>query len=95
MKTTLLFLVAILFAGKMFAQGEEGSVGQYQLLSAIVENVGKGVVAQQHVVFRIDTKTGVAWTYVLGQGKDGKMMEFWSRIPELGDEIKPRPRKTP
>jgi hypothetical protein len=96
MKTTFVLLVTLLLVGKTSAQDEQGAVGQYQLVSAIVEIVGKGGATQEHVVFRIDTKTGMTWTYGIGQGKDGKMKEFWSRIPELGEEIKPPARqKTP
>ena len=98
MKTIFVFIVVCLLVGNVFSQEGEGAVGEYQLVSAVVEMSGKGTVVPQHVVFRIDTKTGMTWTYVVGEGKDGKMHELWSRIREVGEQVKmisPQPGKTP
>lgn len=64
------------------ALAEDQAVGRYQLVSGIVEIVGRGSVTQTHVIIRIDTKTGRTWEYAAGVGKDGKMNEFWSPIPD-------------
>jgi hypothetical protein len=81
MKTVLLPLVLIMTA--LFALAEDDAlIGRFQLVNATIEMTGKTVSAQQRVLFRIDTKTGKTWTYVLGESKDGKILEFWSPVDE-------------
>jgi hypothetical protein len=62
-------------------------VGQYQLVPAVVETVGQKVVAQEHSLFRIDTKTGKTWSYASGQDKNGKIFEFWHEISDLPRDL--------
>jgi hypothetical protein len=85
----LMFSMKILFAvfalittyGVAFAEDE--TVGRYQLVPGIIEIIGKGGMAtQEHVIMRIDTKTGKTWEYASGVGKDGKMNSFWGQIPD-------------
>jgi hypothetical protein len=76
MKTQLAFFVLIILSASAF--GDDGAVGQYQLVPA---TVGEKVVSQDHVIFKIDTKTGTTWMYTCSQ-KDGKMYEFWHEVSE-------------
>ena len=78
MKIAFAFLTWVILAAGAFA--EEEPVGRFQLLSGTIEIIGKSGVSEQHVVFRIDTKTGKTWTYTNGEGKDGKIREFWSEV---------------
>jgi hypothetical protein len=80
MKTIFAFLTWATLAGVAFA--DEEVVGRYQLLSGMLTLTGKSVTADQHVILRIDTKTGKTWSYISGQDKEGKYKEFWAQIPE-------------
>jgi hypothetical protein len=85
MKTALYLLIPLITAANTFAQ-EPAQVGRYQLVSGIVEIVGKGVSARENAVFRIDTETGKVFKYSCGAvGKDQTLREFWSYVPELSE----------
>ena len=80
MKTALIVLTWLTFATAGFA--DEEVVGRYQLLSGVLTLTGKSASPDEHVILRIDTKTGKTWCCISGEGKDGKYREFWAAIPE-------------
>lgn len=79
MKTTLSVIAFFVFVS--IAGAQDDTVGRYQLVTGMFEPTIRPAVPAQHVIIRIDTKTGKAWKYVVFVDQ-GKLKEFWSEIAE-------------
>jgi hypothetical protein len=82
----ILFVFIASLVGATAALADEGVVGQYQLVSAVVETHGQKVSVEQHSLFRIDTKTGKTWVYTSAEGKNGKFVAYWREVSDLPGE---------
>ncbi len=85
MKILFVFIASLVGATATLA--DEGVVGEYQLVSAIVETHGQKVSVEEHSLFRIDTKTGKTWVYTSAQGKNGKFIAYWREVSDLPGEL--------